>query len=314
MTPVEIAYFKHFMFDKDLARSFQHLYKARHINGSPRGDKFGNPLSIEKYFMQTSVKDVIMKAFYFSPTNNNAQRLDHTYDYWKDIDDKWQEYMKQNDSNFSNDSWPQLRKSFAILRQNWDIPFYWRHENLESTEEVYERMNIQLPLPDFLWEHGGGKKKDDVTEEKPVSISYESLVDIMEEDDEDDDLEIDFVHIDPTRRTYNGLAKGVISVNIRSHSWKVAINRTDTKEIRKKDLKYAMVGRLKSGDVVIQFNRNPNGTKMLYTGDDYYNVNSRQLVHNLRQMLSITDDLVYMRIEKIAEKMDSLTYKITKQE
>ena len=159
MTPVEIAYFKHFMFDKSLERNFQYFYRTRRIKGGPSGDKGGNPESIEEYFMKTSRQDVIMKAFYFAPTNNNAQRLTVTYDYWKDIDDKWQEYMRQNETNFSNDSWPQLRKSFAILRQNWDIPYYWRSENLESTEEVYERMHIDLPLPEWRWEHGYTKRE-----------------------------------------------------------------------------------------------------------------------------------------------------------
>jgi hypothetical protein len=75
-----------------------------------------------------------------------------------------------------------------------------------------------------------------------------------------------------------------------------------------------MVGSLKSGDVVIQFNNNSKGVQMLYTSDEYYNINSRQFVANLRRMMDITDDLVYLRIEKIAEKMDSLTYKVTKQQ
>jgi len=170
MTPIEIAYFKHFMFDKGLERSFRYFYKTRRIKGGPSGDKGGNPESIEEYFLKTSRQDVIMKAFYFAPTNNNAQRLTVTYDYWKDIDDKWQEYMRQNETNFSNDSWPQLRKSFAILRQNWDVQYYWRHENLESTEEVYKRMHIDLPLPEFIWEHGYTKR-----EERPDSnlIDYD---------------------------------------------------------------------------------------------------------------------------------------------
>ena len=171
MTPIEIAYFKHFMFDKRLERSFNYYYKTRRIKGSPSGDKYGNPEKIEEYFLKTTVEDVIMNAFFFAPTNNNAQRITVTYDYWKDIDDKWQEYMRQNESNFSNDSWPMLRKSFAILRQNWDMPYYWKRENLESTEEVYKRMHIELPLPEFRWTHGYVPKKNEVeTEEKPKNI------------------------------------------------------------------------------------------------------------------------------------------------
>lgn len=421
MNPVEIAYFKHFLFDKDLTRSFLYFYRTRHINGGPRGDREGNPDSIEEYFLQTSAKDVILKAFYFAPTNNNAQRIDQTFDYWKDIDDKWQAYMKDNESNFSNDTWPTLRKTFAILRQNWDVPNYYRKENLESTEEVYKRMHIDLPMPEFLWEHGYAPPKNTRNDAEHILINvhnaqdgdvlvrihkndngdtfrvvflfrelvpceidgvrvykamtyclyaihtkklfvsnedhgniivndsdknvcfrlafdeernllmkkleeeglawdeqnkriYMEDISVSEEDEDDsDDLEIDFVPIDTTRRFRNGLAKGVISVNT-NKGWKISFNRIDTKDIiKQKNVKYAWVGKTKSGDVVIQLNRNDKGAPIVFTSDGYCNVNNRQLVENLRSMLSITEILVYLRIEKISVKMDSITYKITKQ-
>lgn len=305
MTPVQIAYFKHFLFDKSIERSYVSYYRKYRVLGSPRGDKDGNPESIEQFFLRTSVEDVIMKAFTFFPSNGIG-RSNFTYDYWKDIDEKWQEYMKQNESNWTNESWPQLRKTFAILRQNWDLPLYWKRDNFESTEEVYKRMNINLPLPERLWQHGGEPLRKEVVGEP------EHKDEIPDVDFEEDDLDIEFVEIDKTTRISNGLRNGIISVNTRSHSWKVAINRIDTKAIRQKQVKYAMVGR-KSGDVVIQFNNNSKGVPMLYTSDNYYNINSRQLVENLRSMLDITDDLVYLRIEKIAEKMDSITYIVTKQ-
>lgn len=306
MTPVQIAYFKHFLFDKSIERSYVSYYRKYRVLGSPRGDKDGNPESIEQFFLKTSVEDVIMKAFTFHPSNGIG-RSNFTYDYWKDIDDKWQEYMKQNESNWTNESWPQLRKTFAILRQNWDLPLYWKRDNFESTEEVYKRMNINLPLPEFLWVHGGEPLRKEVVDEP------EQKDEIPDVDFEEDDLDIEFVEIDKTTRISNGLRNGIISVNTRSHSWKVAINRIDTKSIRQKQVKYAMVGRIKSGDVVIQFNNNSKGVPMLYTSDKYYNVNNRKFVENLRSMLDITDDLVYLRIEKIAEKLDSITYKVTKQ-
>jgi hypothetical protein len=153
MTPVQIAYFKHFLFDKSIERSYISYYRKYRIKGSPRGDKDGNPESIEEFFLNTTVKDVIMKAFTLFPSNMDS-RANSTFDYWKDIDDKWQDYMSQNEGNLTNDSWPQLRKTFAVLRQNWDLPYYWSRDNLESTEEVYRRMHIDLPLPDFQWEHG----------------------------------------------------------------------------------------------------------------------------------------------------------------
>ena len=63
MTPVEIAYFKHFLYDKGISRSFVYYYRKNPILGS-----HANPESIEQYLLQASVKDVIMKAFTFYPS------------------------------------------------------------------------------------------------------------------------------------------------------------------------------------------------------------------------------------------------------
>ena len=158
MTPVEIAYFKHFMYDKDLTRNFLYYFRKNPILGS-----HANPESIEQYLLQASVKDVIMKAFIFYPSGA-AFRENSTFDYWKNVDNQWQAYMRSMADNVINDSWPSLRKTFSILRHNWDIPAYWRKENFESTEEVYQRMHIDMPLPEFRWEHGWQPRQRDDAE------------------------------------------------------------------------------------------------------------------------------------------------------
>ena len=163
MTPVEIAYFKHFMYDKGLEKNFIYYYRKNPIKGSPNGDKDANPESIEQFLLQTPAKDVILKAFTFY-ISGTAVRENATFDYWKGIDDQWQAYMRSMADNVINDSWPSLRKTFAILRQNWDIPAYWRKENYESTEEVYQRMHIDMPLPEFRWEHGWQPRQRDDAE------------------------------------------------------------------------------------------------------------------------------------------------------
>lgn len=145
MTPVEIAYFKHFMMDKGISASFQHYYRKCRIKT--------NPDSIEDYLLSTTKEDVIMKAFLFI-IENKARYASATYEYWNNIDKQWQSYIQSMADNFTNDSWPMLKHTFAILRQNWNLPFYFRRENFESTAEVYERMHIDLPLPEFQWEHG----------------------------------------------------------------------------------------------------------------------------------------------------------------
>ena len=413
MSPIEIAYFKHFMYDKGLEKSFLFYYRRNPIKGSPKGDKYANPESIEQFFLRTTVKDVIMKAFTFYPSGI-AVKENSTFDYWKNIDDQWQDYMHSMASNFSNDSWPLLRKTFAILRQNWDIPGYWRKENFESTEEVYQRMHINLPLPEFRWQHGylntkplqngnaeqildakdgdvivrihtcethvsrliilfhdlqpyevegvqmykatvyayinchnnrlkiGGDAKSILINPESTDVHFrkarcseagllmqkleeaglkwdeerKSILPLNEKQDQkeeshDDVPEIDFVEFDKNRRVVNALTKGIMSVNTRNHSWRVTINRTDTKEIKKKRVKFAMVGHTKAGDTMLMLCNNSKGIPITYNNDDYYNVNSRQFCDHLKRLLSISDDLAYLRIEKVSEKIDSITYKVT---
>ena len=310
MTPIEIAYFKHFMYDKGLEKSFQYYYRKNPVKVNQRSNVNVNPESIEQYLLQTSVEDVIMKAFTFY-LSGTALRETCTFDYWKNIDDQWQEYMRAMADNFSNDSWPQLRRTFAILRQNWDVPGYWRKENFESTVGVYKRMNINLPLPENCWEHGWNAKAP--KEEKAETAIADIMDEHFDEALDDDVPEIEFVEFDNNHRVVNSLTRGIMSVNTRNHSWRVTINRTDTKEIKKKQVKYAMVGNTKSGETMIMLCNNSKGIPLTYNSDDYYNINSRQFCDHLRRLLSISDDLAYLRIEKVSEKMDSITYKVTRQ-
>lgn len=335
--------------------------------------------------------------------------------------------------NFTNDSWPLLRKTFAILRQNWDVPAYWRKENLESTEEVYERMHIDLPLPVNCWEHGCQqikrsdaelikcgiedvkdgdiivrihKCKDHVSrliilfrelvpyevdgiqikkalvyayyncyaaklkiggethsilfnpeakdvafrlafdeerkilmdklaevglkwdEESKALISNEEAATVPsvspedspecpavppQEEEESHDPEINFVQFDKVRRSFNSLVKGTMSINTRNHNWRIIINRTDSKEIMKKKVQYAMVGNTRSGETMLMLCNNTNGIPCNYTADNYFTINSREFCRHLQRLLSVYDDLVYANIEKVSEKLDSITYKVTKQ-
>ena len=429
MNAIQIAYFKHFLYDKDLQRNYLYFYRQNRIKGSPSGDKDGNPESIEQFFLQTPVEDVILKAFYFLKAT--PSRPNSSYDYWKGIDDQWQEYMKSNESNFSNDKWPILKGTFAILRQNWDLDHYWRKENLESTEEVYTRMKIDLPLPSVYWEHGEGSLhnskdgefvviiskfdhggigrttfiiKEVVTydpetsylqpnqlhckwdpEKRNVHIAYlhasynsmgadfhasvtegrqihavinddseatkyrlafDGEIDAMTKklaenglawnpdkreivqlseakeeeppliefsDEQEEDLSIEFIEIDTSsRRTVNALQKGVMSVNTRSASWRTTINRMDSKDIKKGNFKYVRLGKV-NDDLVMMFN-NQQGINVVLNGDGYYNVNSRKFVEALHKALDIKAELIYLNIEKYSERVNSLTYKISKQQ
>jgi hypothetical protein len=125
--------------------------------------------------------------------------------------------------------------------------------------------------------------------------------------------EIDFVEFDKKSRTAYMLTRGTMSLNSRSHSWRITINREDTKEIRKKQVKYAMIGNTKLGETMLMLCNNPKGMPLTYNTDKYYNINSREFCEHLKRLLFISDDLAYLNIDKVLEKTDSITYKITKQ-
>lgn len=139
MTPVQIAYFKHFMFDKGIQRIYISMYRRRRIKGGPGGDSQGNPESLEQFLQEIPYQDVILKAFMF------YHNSEYGFDYWKDISDKWQKYWELHENNFSNDKYVTLKGTFAILRQNWDDREYFRKESIEDT---YKRMKIEPPLRD----------------------------------------------------------------------------------------------------------------------------------------------------------------------
>lgn len=295
MTLKDIAVFKKFIANKDLRREFIRVY-----NRSKDWAKLPN--TIEEYFSNVDPYAVITKAVRICKPN-----AAYGYSFWQELNEEWKiNFKKMQSSHFYQEmtGMETLSGYFAILRENWnDVEKPWKFEDITTARQ---RLGLEsLPQAEET------TKQDEEFTQGETNMTSEV---IEEPEDEADDLEIDFVEIDKTSRIANGLRSGIISVNTRGHSYKIGINRIDTKTIKSKQVKYAMVGKVKSGDVVIQFNNNANGVQMLYTSDDYFNINSRQFVTNLRRMLGISDDLVYLRIEKIAEKMDSITYKVTKQQ
>lgn len=141
MTPVQIAYFKHFLYDAGVNKMYVYRYRHHRIKGGPEGDESGNPESIEQFFLEQPHFRVIMKAFYFEM---NSQ---YGYDFWKGIDKQWRKYWEMHEFNMNNGSYMMLRGTFGILRQNWDKPSFWKKENLETPEKVYRRMGIEPPVP-----------------------------------------------------------------------------------------------------------------------------------------------------------------------
>lgn len=334
----EIAIFKRFIGQHELRKNF--IKKYRKSIGMTR-----NPESIEQYLSNVEPEKVITSAVKHFITNEAMG-----YDFWQSVDMSWQAYLHKMRSSHTieHEEASTMRGYYSALRENWDKDKPWVYDPISVaklrygliTEEeaglVDEEQQTESKEVKPIFKAGDklrGKLSGEVLEVLKLGetsyimddggviqydhqdqwelIGYEDkLIDFS---DSEDDLEIEFVHLDKTTRISNGLQKGIISVNIRSHSWKVGINRADTREIKKKQVKFAMVGKTKAGDVVIQFNNNIKGVPILYTSDDYYNINSRQFVENLRRLLSITDDLVYLRFVNVSENIDSITYKVTKQ-
>ena len=290
MTLKDIAVFKKFIANKDLRREFIRVY-----NRSKDWAKLPN--TIEEYFSNVDPYAVITKAVRICKPN-----AAYGYSFWQELNEEWKvNFKKMQSSHFYQEmiGMETLSGYFAILRENWnDVEKPWKFEDIPTARQ---RLGLE-PL----------QAEEEPT---PSQLPADSMPNVDDVDFEEDDLEIDFVEIDKTSHIANGLRSGIISVNTRSHSYKIGINRIDTKTIKSKQVKYAHVGKIKqNGDVIIQLNNNSKGVQMAYTSDGYFNINSRQFVENLRRMMDITDDLVYLRIEKIAEKMDSITYKVTKQQ
>ena len=290
MTLKDIAVFKKFIANKDLRREFIRVY-----NRSKDWAKLPN--TIEEYFSNVDPYAVITKAVRICKPN-----AAYGYSFWQELNEEWKvNFKKMQSSHFYQEmiGMETLSGYFAILRENWnDVEKPWKFEDIPTARQ---RLGLE-PL----------QAEEEPT---PSQLPADSMPNVDDVDFEEDDLEIDFVEIDKTSHIANGLRSGIISVNTRSHSYKIGINRIDTKTIKSKQVKYAHVGKIKqNGDVIIQLNNNSKGVQMACTSDGYFNINSRQFVENLRRMMDITDDLVYLRIEKIAEKMDSITYKVTKQQ
>lgn len=302
MKPVEIAYFKHFMFDKQLAKVFVYNYGKYKFSG-----KHANPDSIEQYFLETTVKDVIMKAFAFMPKNSSTSRC--SFDYWSDIDKKWQTYMQSNKDNFSNDSWPLLINTFSILRMNWDVPYYWKKSNFESTEEVYERMKFGLPLPNFRWKHGGinEKTEEDMITEEPEEPEVDTTT------DEDPLAGFDFFQTSTTNNMR--LGRNEVSLNFNNGSFKLTFNKLASIDIDNKGMGFIRLATNKAGDVCLVLSRD-TGTRLTRSniGSSNFNItlNSKAITTKIRDLLGITLTFSTVTITLLQSTPDYLIYKVTK--
>lgn len=291
MTPVQIAYFKHFLYDAGVNRMYVYRYRHFRIKGGSEGDENGNPESLEQFFMEQPHFRVIMKAFYFEM---NSQ---YGHDFWHEVNKKWLKYWELHEDNINNPNYVNLKGSFSILRQNWDKPQFWKSENLDSPEETYKRMGIEPPIPldsastlckfkvgDIIQSHisdevqtitaitaegyeleDGGivefdkekywmkidEKADAIDEEKETLPDVDDFSGVPEYDD---DLEF-FEVSSGSRSKSTRLKANQASLNFRSNSNKLSFNQEATKKIKKNGYKYVRLAKNKQGDIVVQLHK-----------------------------------------------------------
>lgn len=306
MTPIQIAYFKHFLFDKGIQRIYISLYRLHKLGGDEKGDLNANPKSLEQFFKQVHASKVIMKAFYF-PMNS-----DYGYDYWSALNDQWKEYWDMHKNNFSNDKYVTLKGTFAILRQNWDNEKYWKEE---SKEKTYKRMAIEIP---------------------PVEGNIETAFDLYSEEDKEDEPE---VQIETTKESKPGdllegftmvdaanihggrkMAANSVSVNLRNGGYRITFSSNVTDKLRKH--KYEYVRLLTNKDTKeIAFTFNHQGGCIINfkkSRGDRRNVtiNSKEIVNHIHSFYGMTkkEDYYFLKITATINQDNSTTYKLKLQE
>ena len=278
----EIAIFKRFMVDNTVRDIF-----IRKYNGERSETK--NPTWIEDYLSNVDHTEVIKKAFVRYKMNSAFG-----FDFWDRLNEDWLVYYNKKVKNHDYSDTEKLLTLtgfFSILRENWNSTKPWVYE---SVGDALARLALtpQAYTP----------KDADNSEPKPADPP-------TEKPEEKDDLDIDFIEVAPSRKTYK-LKSGMMSVNIRKKSTRCLVNHIDSQNLINKNLDYVRMGKT-SNDVVIQFN-NKQGINCNVTSDAYVSIGNSDFTRQLHNLLSLSGDLNYVRIEKISENLDSVTYRIIK--
>jgi hypothetical protein len=299
----DIAIFKHFIAEKDIRKPFINCY-----NGSKSWAKL--PDSIEEFFSNVDAPAVIAKGCRVCRPNSA-----YDYSFWQSLSQDWQEHLKKMQASdfYQRIEQPELLTGyFKILRENWnDAKKPWVYEDVNLTRQ---RLGLSFPEPVFKVDDtiNGSFSGDVVTVTQERKEQDDSAIEFSDDTEEDDGIVIDFVEFVKGRKCRRILTKGTVSVTTRK-TYRLTVNRTDSKEIFNKKVKFAMIGNTRAGDTMIQFCNNDKGIPLAHSKEDYANINSVQFIENLRRLLSITEDFTYLNIEKVSEKLDSITYKVTKQ-
>ena len=298
MTPVEIAYFKHFLYDRGIQAVYISMYRKNRIKGGPEGDKNGNPESLELFLQQQPYFRVLTHAFYF------VQNSDYGFDFWNDLSKKWRKYLEMNEDNPQNTKAVIFKGAFGILRQNWDSPRYWEKESMADT---YKRMNMEPPLKDVDLETAFIVPRD-INGERKVEIASES-----DEKMEDTSLE-ENRHSEPgsllegfslveTHNIQGGRKMGAntVSVNSRNGGYRVTFASKQSDSLRKHGYKYVkLLTKKETGEIALIFNNLSGcGVTIKKSTSDSRNVtiNSKEIVEHIREFYAVKSSLDYFTLE-----------------
>ena len=315
MNPVEIAYFKHFLYDKAIQKSYILNYRDYR--------KDGNPESLEDFLQIASPDNVIMKAFFFfMNTVGNRNNKKPSYLFWKSINDDWQIYLNMNRNNCSNYKFRKLVGTFAILRQNWDKENFFEDE---SKEETYKRMFINpnekvLPMKpvtptrekekDPLKIVGFDEKKptENPVENNPISQGAANFLD-------------GFTMVDTSN--YRGgkqLSNLDVSVNLNNNTYKMTFSLTQSEIIRNKGYVHVYYfTKEESGEIALRFTREKNpqkGCRLNMSKDKKDNVciNSIDMTKKIQKFFKTKEPYFTLTIVTTTTVNDEMYYIMRKKE
>lgn len=290
MTIQDTALFKSYIEANTLREIFIRGYRKSAIFSK-------NPSSIEEYLNKVEPENVIKKAITNFTTNSN-----YGYDFWQNANENWLVFLYQGRKRHSYTDYHKLMEldgMFKVLRENWDAAKAW----------LYEEVEVALKRLGLLEEN---PKEEKPEEDLPDVDDFSGVPEY------DDGLE--FYDVDSgSRCRSNKLKKGQVSLNFRSHSFKIYFNQDDTKKLQQNGYKYVRLAKNKQGDIVIQLHKveglvnNPvNLTFHTSGGTTNAAINSKDLCEKLKTLLNLTGDYFILKIEELYIDADKVNYKVSK--
>lgn len=305
MTPIQIAYFKHFLFDKGIQRIYISMYQQRRLRGDEKGDKSANPESIEQFFKDVHASKVIMKAFYF-PINS-----DYGFDYWTKLNDQWKEYWDIHKENFSNDKYVTLKGTFAILRQNWDNREYWKAESKETT---YHRTGIEPPPVKEDLETAF----DVLSVKEPETVASEDIeekMDSKENESQPGSLLDGFQMVESISNSYGvrrNILSNIVSVNLRNGGYRITFSIDVTEKLRKHKYEYVKyLTNPNTKEVAFIFNHQ-SGCNVSMSEHRNLTINSKAIVEHIHKFYNLKklNDYFLLKITATINQDNSTIYKL----